>query len=449
MSRPKFLEWRKDWLWAPDHRDKFYSTEVGGLRQLACRLSTRAFVSVKTCSTIRTPAASSTYTVLSFWHQLLIMAEKRKTSPPISYREAALVKRQRQAGDSDTSVSQQIAIASSNGGQDKGLIRSVKRTSSLSHPILGLTGAHTSEILDVKFSHDGSRIAAASADRTISIWSVYGDCANIGQLKGHSKAVSCLAFSSNISEILYSGSADGTLIAWSLATGEKQRRLRGHRAIVNCVSVTRSGPELLASGSDDGKVMVWDPQAKEPLDALEVGYPVTAVAFSEDASQIYVGGIDNQIHIYDLTRKAIALTLRGHMDTITSISLSPSGSHILSTSFDDSLRIWDVRPFAPEPDRSDPHSNAANPRLYRTLRGTTFGGFENLLIKAGWSADGEKVVAGGADRTCTIWDVESSTILYKLPGHKGTCTAAVFHPSEPVVVSSSTDMTLLLGEIDP
>ncbi|SPO21621.1 probable U5 snRNP-specific 40 kD protein (novel WD-40 repeat protein) [Ustilago trichophora] len=376
------------------------------------------------------------------------MAEKRKTSPPISYREASLVKRQRH-GDDDGISSQHIAIASSKDGQDKGLVRSVKRTSSLSHPILGLTGAHTSEILDAKFSRDGSRIAAASADRTISIWSVYGDCANIGQLKGHSKAVTCLAFSNNVSDALYSGSADGTIIAWNLTTGEKQRRLRGHRAIVNCVSATRSGPELLVSASDDGRVMIWDPESKEPLDVLDVGYPVTAVAFSDDSSQLYVGGIDNQIHIYDLTRKAISLTLRGHMDTITSLSLSPSGSHLLSTAFDDTLRIWDVRPFAPEPNPSDPNANASNPRLYRTLRGTTFGGFENLLIRAGWSADGEKVVAGGADRTCTIWDVESSTILYKLPGHKGTCTAAVFHPKEPIVVSSSTDMTLLLGEIDP
>ncbi len=156
------------------------------------------------------------------------MAGKRGASPPISYREASLVKRQRQGGDDDNySSSQQIAIASSKDGQDKGLVRSVKRTSSLSHPIFGLTGAHTSEILDVKFSRDGSRIAAASADRTISIWSVYGNCANIGQLKGHSKAVTCLAFSNNIPDALYSGSADGTLIVWSLTTGEKQRSCEG------------------------------------------------------------------------------------------------------------------------------------------------------------------------------------------------------------------------------
>ncbi|EPQ28352.1 uncharacterized protein PFL1_04179 [Pseudozyma flocculosa PF-1] len=375
------------------------------------------------------------------------MADKRKSPPPASTTQHSLIKRQRHDDGSASDAHKQIAIASSNDGSNKGLVRTVKRTSSLSSPILGLTGAHGQEILDVRFSPDGATIAAAAADRTISIWNTYGNNENIGQLLGHSKAVTCLCFSTTTPGTLYSGSADGTLISWSLKTGEKQRRLRGHRGIVNSIASTRSGTEILVSGGDDGRVMLWDPQDKQALDVLNVGYPVTAVAFSDDASQVYVGGLDNDIHIYDLSRKQIVFSLRGHLDTITSIALSPSGSHLLSTSFDDTLRIWDVRPFAPEP--APGAENAANPRLHRTLRGTTFGGFENLLVKAGWSSDGEKVVAGGADRTCTIWDVESSAILYKLPGHRGTCTAAAYHPKEPIVVSCSTDMTILLGEIDP
>ncbi|KAN0060973.1 hypothetical protein ACQY0O_006707 [Thecaphora frezii] len=378
------------------------------------------------------------------------MADKRKTPPPASaHPYHSLVKRQRHDDDHAAAPAnhRQIAISSSNDASNNALVRSIKRTSSLSSPILGLTGAHAQEILDCRFSPDGSLVAAASADRTISIWTTYAPNQNLGQLVGHSGAVTSLCFSTQQRHTLYSASADTTLICWSLATGEKLRRLRGHRGIVNSVAVTRSGSEILVSGADDGKVMLWDPQHKHALDVLNVGYPITAVAFSDDASQVYVGGIDNQIHIYDLARKAVVFSLAGHADTVTSIALSPSGSHLLTTSFDDTLRIWDVRPFAPQP--APGAENEQNPRLYRTLRGTTFGGFENLLIKAGWSSDGERVVAGGADRTCTIWDVESSAILYKLPGHRGTCTAAALHPREPIVVSCSTDMTILLGEIDP
>lgn len=99
------------------------------------------------------------------------MADKRK-SPPLqngagSSSSSVLVKRQRQ-GDNDAGVGErQIAIASSDGGKSKGLIRTVKRTSNLSAPILSLSGAHGAEILDVKFSPDGQLIAAASSDKTI------------------------------------------------------------------------------------------------------------------------------------------------------------------------------------------------------------------------------------------------------------------------------------------
>ena len=130
-----------------------------------------------------------------------------------------------------------------------------------------------------------------------AIWNTYGANDNIGQLIGHSKPVTCLAFSPHSTETLFSGSADTTIIVWSLRTGEKVRRLRGHRAIVNTVACTRSGTEILVSGGDDGKVMLWDPREKHPLDVIDVGYPVTAVAFSDDASQVYVGGLDNDIHV--------------------------------------------------------------------------------------------------------------------------------------------------------
>lgn len=43
-------------------------------------------------------------------------------------------------------------------------------------------------------------------------------------------------------------------------------------------------------------------------------------------------------------------------------------------------------------------------------------GFENTLLRGAWSRndDGKRVGVGGADRTVTIWDVDSGKVLYKV-----------------------------------
>ena len=37
--------------------------------------------------------------------------------------------------------------------------------------------------------------------------------------------------------------------------------------------------------------------------------------------------------------------MKGHTDTVTGMSLSPDGSYVLTNAMDNSLRIWDIRPF--------------------------------------------------------------------------------------------------------
>jgi Prp8 binding protein len=46
-------------------------------------------------------------------------------------------------------------------------------------------------------------------------------------------------------------------------------------------------------------------------------FPITAVAWSEDGSQIFSGAIDNDIQCWDVRTGSVAYTLVGHQDTIT------------------------------------------------------------------------------------------------------------------------------------
>ncbi|KAI0313139.1 WD40 repeat-like protein [Amylostereum chailletii] len=365
------------------------------------------------------------------------MSKRAAPSP-----DGALIKRAR---SSEPEPNQQIAISSSNDERQQALIRSVKRTSNLEAPIVSLAGAHGAEIMSCRFDPTGQNIAACSADRGISLWRTYPPNTNYGLLNTVHKAPVLDLQWSLLHPLLYTVSADHTLAYTDLATGTRVRRLRAHREIINAMDRTfaaGAGTELVATASDDGTVRVWeggDEGSKEPVAVFELGCPVTSVAWSADGANLYAGALDNDIHILDLRKQAQSGVLTGHTDTPSSLSLSPNGHFLLSPSFSSQTLIHDVRPFSASPTR-----------IHRVLAGAP-AGFEHSLLRGAWSKEdgGRRVAVGGADRTVTIWDVESAKILYKLPGHKGTVTSVDFHPKEPIILTGSKDGTMLLGEIEP
>ena len=75
---------------------------------------------------------------------------------------------------------------------------------------------------------------------------------------------------------------------------------------------------------------VWDLRAKRSVQTMSEDYQILSVAFSEAGDQIYTGGIENVITVWDLRKNEVAMTLKGHTDTITGLRVSPDGNHLLS-----------------------------------------------------------------------------------------------------------------------
>lgn len=295
---------------------------------------------------------------------------------------------------------------------------------------------HTGEVFAAKFDPTGNLIASGSMDRTISklviqkvvlariligivLWRTYGDCENYGVLQGHKSAILDLQWSRD-SEILYSASADTHLASWDLTSGTRIRRYIGHEEVVNTMDISRRGEELLVSGSDDSTIGIWDPRSKHAVDYIQTDFPITALAISSAGNEIYSGGIDNDIRVWDLRKKAVVYSMLGHGDTVTSLRVSPDSQSLLSYSMDSTVRTWDIRPFAP------------TERHIRTLDGATVGSEKNLL-RASWDSDGKKIAAASGDGTVVVWSSETGKLLYKLPGHRGTVNCAEFSPNaEPI-----------------
>jgi Prp8 binding protein len=311
----------------------------------------------------------------------------------------------------------------------------VKRTSNLLAPIMLLEG-HDGEIYCGKFAPDGRSFISAGFDRHIMYWDVFGECTNYHQIPhAHKGAILDLQFGQE-GETIFTAASDQTVGMFDYITGTRIKRMKGHGGIVNSVHPARRGEPLVASASDDNTIKIWDTRRKGPIDDLRCKYQMTAVSFNDTSDQVICAGIDNIVKIYDRRAQKVQTEMKGHNDTVTSMSLSNCGSFILTNSMDNSLRVWDIRPFV------------TKDRMTKMFIGHKHN-FEKNLLKCAWSPDDQKVTCGSADRFVYVWDVQSRSLQYKLPGHIGSVNEVQFYPDvkDPIVASCASDKTIYLGEI--
>ncbi|KAK6346360.1 hypothetical protein TWF730_010686 [Orbilia blumenaviensis] len=116
--------------------------------------------------------------------------------------------------------------------------------------------------------------------------------AELQKLEAHTSAVTTVLFSPNGKQ-LASGSADGTVRLWDVATGQQLKSFEGHNTTILKIAFLPEDNQLrLVSVSDDGKVILWDVTTKQQVKIFETDLRVkdldwyAPVAFSSDGKQM-------------------------------------------------------------------------------------------------------------------------------------------------------------------
>lgn len=308
------------------------------------------------------------------------------------------------------------------------------------------------EVYSVKFSHSGSKLASGGQDRSIFLWNGQHSCENLAVLRGHKSAITEVCWSSDDQNVV-SASADRTAIVWDVETLKHIRKVRSHDEIVNCVTTSvaaQGGPShLFLTGADDGSAMLFDLRNKESIMSFDCRYPVLSVAMLESANQVFTAGVDNAITCWDIRSGSQSYKIEEHGDTVTGIRLNRNGTHLASTSMDQTTRVFDVRPLSHV--ASSGTGLSAHSRQATVLYGALHG-IDSLMLRCAWDHTGSYVSCGSADMHVYIWEVinmKQPKLAYKLPGHHGTVVEVDFSPIEPVIASCSVDKNIYLGEVEP
>jgi WD40 repeat protein len=217
--------------------------------------------------------------------------------------------------------------------------------------VAGPFEGHTDPIISVCFSQNGNRIASGSTDMTVRVWDARTGNSLVGPLSGHTDRVTSVAFSRHGGRIA-SGSYDQTVRVWDAMSGRLVLRpLEGHNHWVLFVAFSPDSKRII-SGSVLGDVCVWNgdtgalvsgPLLRHAEGALAVGFTPkdSYSAVSPDGRWIaaYADATYETVHVWDSKTGHIVASLEGHSDKIKSITFSPDSRHILTASWDETIRI--------------------------------------------------------------------------------------------------------------
>jgi len=272
-------------------------------------------------------------------------------------------------------------------------------------------------------------VVSASKDGTLRSWAVpsaaelrKGAAPRAGAVyRGHTAAVQAVALAPDAGAFC-SGAWDGSVRLWRVAepadegsapADTKRRKKGSSAAAVPSASFAEAEPTLslegghsqcvagvawhasgaLFTGALDHSVRVWDAETGANTSTLHLAKAVHAVCASRapNAPLVAFGGADRALRLWDPRNGASATTVTqltaAHLGWITAASFSPASEHhLVSASYDGTLKLWDVRGKGPlHTLGGDKHQQAAKKTPQK-------------LLAADWAGP-DLLAFGGADAT--------------------------------------------------
>ena len=248
---------------------------------------------------------------------------------------------------------------------------------------------HMEPVVSVAFSPDGTLLATGSADDTVKLWDVEAQ-ANIATFEEHTYDVVSVAFSPD-GTLLATGAWNGVVKVWDVETKQNIATFGGHDTDVlegwlggwfTPITFSPDGTTLVYGAAED--INFWDVETKQNIATIEA-HPegLSTLSFSTDGTRL-VSSSGEGIKLWDVeTRESIPTSipagndgilstaffpndtilafnllrlvilwdvvqdtpiaiLEGHTDNVWSISFSPDGSLLASSSSDGIVKLWNT-----------------------------------------------------------------------------------------------------------
>jgi eukaryotic-like serine/threonine-protein kinase len=323
--------------------------------------------------------------------------------------------------------------------------------------------AHAPGLRGLAFTHDGRRLAAITL-RELSVWNV-----DTGELAWPAMQPGGDLFDCRFSpddRWLATASWDGRARVFDAASGWPVGDAMRHRGGVG-KSVFSPNGQWLATVSWDGTARLWNARTGQPESpSLHHASYVMTADFNPDGTRLVTASQDKTVRLWELrTNSPARLTLR-HGGPVTRGRFSPDGSRILTCGYYQPPQLWDARTgerlisFPLKPGVADGSFNADGKKILTTCVDGSAQvwdaerGIElvpavrhtKILRHGEFSPDGKHFLTASDDGTARVWNAETGEPVTPFLQHGHAVRHAAFSPDGRRVITASFDKTAQLWD---
>jgi len=213
--------------------------------------------------------------------------------------------------------------------------------------------------------------------------------------------------------------------------------LIGHRNWVTCVATTYEQSTVVVSSSRDKKVFVWEltPEAEG-----SIGYarrslnghsePVSEIVLSSDGQFGLSSSWDKTMRLWDLNTGSTVRTFQGHSKDVNSVAFSGDNRQIVSGSRDKTIKLWNTLAECKYTIQDDMHTDWVSKVAFSPSAKMP------LIVSAGW------------DKLVKVWNLSTCKLRTNLVGHTGVVYTVAISPDGSLCASGGKDMYAMLWDVN-
>nr|BAN38981.1 guanine nucleotide-binding protein subunit beta 2-like 1, putative [Entamoeba histolytica] len=221
---------------------------------------------------------------------------------------------------------------------------------------------------------------------------------------------------------------------------ELKSTLEGHNGAVTSIAVAATKPDVLVSGSRDKTLMVWkvdtnsEAQAETILPTKSLhghSHFISDLVLSNDGQFAISSSWDHTLRLWDLTKMESVRRFVGHEGDVMSVAFSADNTKIISGGRDKTIKLWNTVGKCVASVKTDSHPEWVScVRFVPNAKG-------NKFVSAGWD---NQVKTWTLDQSCKL----ESTITH----HTGFINTVAFSPDGSIMATAGKDGNIAMWTLN-